>query len=465
MENNTRKTKVFRDPVHGLITFDKEKEQVLLDLIDTPEFQRLRRIRQLGVAYVAYHGAVHTRFGHSLGVCHLAGLYMDQLYDYYKDNLFKSPDEFEEKRKLVRCAALLHDIGHGPFSHVFESAIKDINSDYNLSHEGWTAKIITDENTEVYQKLTKNGINPTDIIKIFDKTYDDDQLLSKIVASQFDADRMDYMQRDSIFTGVKYGLIDQEWLLHSLRQDNTERGKIIAVDASKGQNSIVNFILARKNLFQQVYFHHRIRAAEIHLKKILLLIGDLLINHKNVNFSKDVENFFKTDPVKLSVGQYLKLDDFVLITEFKNIAASNNNISLKRLCNNFVNGNIFKNEKIFKQKKLMKMNLEEQLNSNCLIENSFSETSEYFYDIDETNKTFYENNYTKGEKKSEEDNENKEARNEIWILDEDNRRQELSSASDEIKAIMQSPKNKTGEYHLCFDSEIFDRKEVIKIIR
>ncbi len=161
-----RQTKVFMDPVHGLITFDKEREKVLLELIDTPEFQRLRRIRQLGVAWVAFHGAVHSRFSHSLGVCHLAGIYIDKLYELYEKDLFRNIDEFQETRLLIRCAALLHDIGHGPFSHTFEGALKNVRENYNLDHESWTIKIISDSSTAINHVLSHYKINTADLVRM-----------------------------------------------------------------------------------------------------------------------------------------------------------------------------------------------------------------------------------------------------------------------------------------------------------
>src|SRR3989304_9020651 len=163
--------KVFRDPVHGLITFDKDKEKVFLELIDAPEFQRLKRVRQLGLSYVAFPGAVHSRFEHSLGVCHLAGKYIDRLHELYGDekNIFGNDAEYEEHRKIVRVAALLHDIGHGPFSHVFEMSMNEISGAKTEKHEQWTQKIIMDNASSIRQILIANKIDPQALIKIIDR--------------------------------------------------------------------------------------------------------------------------------------------------------------------------------------------------------------------------------------------------------------------------------------------------------
>jgi len=472
MAEKYKNTKVFRDPVHGLITFDKDEEKVLLELIDTPEFQRMRRIRQLGVAWVAYHGAIHTRFAHSLGVCHLAGIYMDKLYKYYGKKLYKSKSIFMKKRKLVRCAALLHDIGHGPFSHIFEATIKKIKAkdNYKFSHENWTSKIIASSSTEINKILIKFNINPDDIVKIIERTYSDPVIVN-IVSSQFDADRMDYIQRDSLFTGVKYGIIDQEWLIHALRyckiDENKTKEKVIAIDASKGKNSIVNFLYARRNLFQQVYFHHKVRAAEIQLKSILKRIG-YLIGRNTLDINESIMDFIKTPSKELQVEQYLQLDDFLLISQIQILSKKCNDKTLKTLCGNFTNNKIFKNEKIINHSKLISKLINEKNSFNeCIINQPYNENEgidfNYFHGIDETKTTYYKNEYSKSKKPSEDDNKDKEARNEVWVMYQNGHVKDLSTFN-EINAIMGSEDDKIGNIGLCFNDSIFDREKIKKYL-
>lgn len=458
-----KQTKVFRDPVHGLITFDisKERDAVILDLIGSPEFQRLRRIRQLGVAWVAYHGAEHSRFSHSMGVCHLAGLYLDRLYELYGTEIFAGEDDYLENRRLVRCAALLHDIGHGPFSHVLETAIKKINPMYKMSHEEWTKRIITNENTSVNKYLIRHKVDPYEVCNIINQTHEN-PILVNIVTSQFDADRMDYLQRDSLFTGVKYGLVDQEWLIHSLRQGLTKnKERVIAVSSSKGKNSIVNFILARKDLFQQVYFHHKIRSAEQQLLNIFKGIGSQVKQKKDFLNSDSLVRFFANPTEHLEVEDYIKLDDFLFISAIDEVSNIDIDKTLQLLCKKFMRTEIFKNELIKISDKSFYLASD--------LKNIFSGFAEgydyeYFFGIDEARKTYYENNYTRGEKPEERREEEKEIRNEIWVMNEDDILDEISTASEEIRAIMHSPENKTGNFSLCFDQEFYKRDKVARLI-
>jgi HD superfamily phosphohydrolase len=451
-----KKSKVFRDPVHGLITFDKEKEGVLVDLIDTPEFQRLRRIRQLGVAYVAFHGAEHSRFSHSIGVCHLAGKYMDRLYEIDEVGLFKENDDFEARRLLVRCAALLHDIGHGPFSHVFESSMKKIDIAYNTSHEDWTRNILTFDKGSIYQVLHNYGIDPNIIQKIINRTYED-TLLVNIVTSQFDADRMDYLQRDSLFAGVNYGNIDQDWLIYSLRPGITHDGQeVLSVDSTKGKNSIVDYLLARKNLFEQLYFHHKIRAAEIQLSNIFKRIGFLIKNGKDFLQNESLTNLFANVGDKIQIDDYLKTNDFLIFTVMMDLTNYKDDYTLQYLCKDFLSNRIFKSEPMIMNTK--SINLEAKLKGQFKNTDLISEF-EYFFGIDEARKTYYENDYTRG---GEQEGE-KEARNEVWVMNKGNL-EEISYVSPEIRAIMHSPENKTGKFSICFDGNQFDRSKVKSLI-
>ena len=186
--------RVYRDPIHGSIAFDWRRESFVIELIDTQEFQRLRRIRQLGAAHLVFQGAEHSRFCHSLGVAFLAKRIFDRLA---QDPYCPAGLELEEVRKVVLAAALLHDVGHGPFSHLFEKT-------FSLKHhETWGAEIIDNSDTQIHRVLEKYGL--VDSVKgIFQKTYQP-RFARDIISSQFDADRLDYLLRDSHMTGVAYG--------------------------------------------------------------------------------------------------------------------------------------------------------------------------------------------------------------------------------------------------------------------
>lgn len=237
------KEKVFRDPIHRYITVG---DVFIWKLINTGAFQRLNNLHQLGGSYQVFHGAVHTRFGHSLGVYAIAR----EMYEKVP-NLAQSMTEYE--RKLLFAVALLHDLGHGPYSHASEAYLL-------LHHEEMTAKIIR-EDTEIRQIL--DGENPQmadDIIAILQKRYPN-KLLSKIISSQIDVDRMDYLLRDSYYAGVPYGDYDKDRIIRVMR--------IIDQDiafSETGIHVIENFMVSRYHMREQVYNNTKGRAFESLLK-------------------------------------------------------------------------------------------------------------------------------------------------------------------------------------------------------
>src|SRR5699024_2402298 len=180
MQEKLPEEKVFKDPVHRYV---RVQDQLIWDLIATPEFQRLRRIKQLGTTYLTFHGAEHSRSNHSLGV-----------YEIVR-RMVKDPSWNNEERSVCLCAALLHDIGHGPFSHSFEKV-------FDMEHEAFTQRIILEE-TEVHRVLKEREAElPRKVAQVIAKTYGD-QLVVSMISSQIDADRMDYLLRDAYYTGVR----------------------------------------------------------------------------------------------------------------------------------------------------------------------------------------------------------------------------------------------------------------------
>jgi len=261
--------KVLRDPVHRLIRIDSDDEYIL-DLIDTPEFQRLRRIRQLGVSSLTYPGAEHSRFSHSIGVFNFAQRILEALKQRYRGE-GEAFDYLKKHQKTVKAAALLHDIGHGPFSHVVERAF-----DTKKAHELKTAQIIRDDSSSVGRVLNTHGIAADDVASIIDESTPH-FLLKDIVSSQLDADRMDYLLRDSHFAGVAYGAYDPEWLLNSMcigldpnasHTDAPNRWRL-CLDKDRGLYAAEQFILARSHMNSQVYFHRVTRGYEVMLLTLL----------------------------------------------------------------------------------------------------------------------------------------------------------------------------------------------------
>ena len=240
MPSENSVNKFIRDPIHDIIRIE---DQFILELLDTAPVQRLRRIRQLGLAYLVYPGAEHSRFTHSLGVYHLAGRAMDQLNRVNDCNLFDCG-----KREAVLAAALLHDVGHGPFSHVFESISNRIKGSNGAKHENWTLKIVKDDqaiNKILARVSTEMSENVHQILR---RTYKP-HYVTALISSQLDVDRFDYLLRDSHMTGVQYGTFDLEWMLRTLAvksipltpsgetEDRAEL-KTVIIDGRRGLSSL-----------------------------------------------------------------------------------------------------------------------------------------------------------------------------------------------------------------------------------
>src|SRR6185369_253915 len=245
--------RIYRDSVHNIIRIptDTAEGRLLVSLIDTAEFQRLRRIRQLGLAHFAYQAAEHSRFTHSLGAFHLATRVLARLRTNYQIN--------EEHQTAVRVAALLHDIGHGPFSHVVESI-------FGFHHEHFSVEAVLSVDTEVGRLLRKYSRDlPENVAAIIRGDFKP-MALAQLVSSQLDVDRMDYLLRDSLMTGAKYGVYDLEWIIKSI-EINEEADHIYV--SARGHSAVEDYLQARYYMFRQVYFHRTLRAAEAVLRSLL----------------------------------------------------------------------------------------------------------------------------------------------------------------------------------------------------
>lgn len=277
--------KRIRDPIHGLITFnlDDEVDRAAWELIDTPEFQRLRRVKQLGVSEFTYPGATHTRLAHSIGVFHIARQLMEVAERYVPGDKRKP-----HRVRAALLAALLHDLGHGPFSHAFENAEKiRLPKEKYRDHEHWTAELICRRDGNIRRILKErfggDGSVAEDIAAML--RGDEQDLYSSVVSSSFDADRLDYLRRDRLMTGSGAGAIDFDWLLDNLRvvevttisgEDTEETGDTIQAFAfeEKAMQAAENFILARFHLYSQVYLHKATRGIEQMLSAFLLAFSE-----------------------------------------------------------------------------------------------------------------------------------------------------------------------------------------------
>lgn len=317
--------KIYRDPVHNIIrlTTDTDEGDLLVRLIDTPEFQRLRRIRQLGIGFFTYQGAEHSRFTHSLGALHLATRILDKLQPKYS-----VPGG---ERTAVLAAALLHDIGHGPFSHLIESIM-------NFHHEEWTIRTVLSEETEVGRVLRAHSPElPAQVAGIIDGSFQP-SALGQLISSQLDVDRMDYLLRDSMMTGVKYGIYDLEWIIRSLEID-AENDRLYV--SARGVYAVEDYLQARYYMFRQVYFHRTLRSAETVLRSLfrralkLVEDGEFVWQAKNSAFARVLHR------EKISLADHLELDDNDVMFHIKRWQGSEDKI-LGDLSRRFINRQLFK---------------------------------------------------------------------------------------------------------------------------
>ncbi len=296
---------------------------MLVRLIDTAEFQRLRRIRQLGLAHFAYQGAEHSRFTHSLGVLHLATRILAKLS--------LTHDISESDKTAVKVAALLHDIGHGAFSHVLETI-------QHFHHEAFTIEAVLSRETEVGELLYFYSSDLPEKVAAVIRGNFEPMALAQLVSSQLDVDRMDYLLRDSLMTGAKYGIYDVEWIIKSLEID--EENDRLYVSA-RGVYAVEDYLQARYYMFRQVYFHRTLRSAEVVLRSIMKRALDLFREGKVVWVAKDTafEKFLNGEKIKLA--EHLELDDTDIIFHIKQWKNSEDKI-LSDLSERFLNRRLFK---------------------------------------------------------------------------------------------------------------------------
>ena len=287
-------TKVLKDPVHSYIHIHYE---VIWNCLDSKEFQRLRRIRQLGGDFQVYPTAEHSRFSHSLGVYEIVRRMVTEV-----KSLCVELTEYE--KVCVMLAGLLHDVGHGPFSHAFEHIT-------NHSHEEYTAKIILG-NTELNAILRAVSEKlPLDIVSIIQHTHEND-ILNQIVSGQLDADRMDYLLRDSYFTATSYGQFDLERILRTMRVRKTNEGRKVIVVKYTGIHSVEDYIMARYQMYWQVYYHPVARSYEAVFIQLFNRLKDIFKVDKD--YFEDMKVLIPfLEKSEVSVDEYFKLDENSLL--------------------------------------------------------------------------------------------------------------------------------------------------------
>src|ERR1051326_9039238 len=295
----------------------------MIRLIDTPEFQRLRRIKQLGLGLYTYQGAEHSRFTHSLGAMHLMTRILKQLEDRHTID--------EEERATVRAAALLHDVGHGPFSHAMEKVL-------GVHHEQMTIAAVTSEDTNLNAVLRSFSSElPQRLASVIDGKFKP-AALAQLVSSQLDVDRMDYLLRDSLMTGAKYGMYDLEWIINAIQIDE-EADRIYI--AARGVYAVEEYLQARYYMFRQVYFHRTLRSAEAALRSIIRRALKVLNDGQEVWHAPGTpfEKILRRE--ELTITEHLQIDDSDFVFHVKQWQSSGDAI-LSDLSRRFTSRRLFK---------------------------------------------------------------------------------------------------------------------------
>ncbi|WP_404786793.1 HD domain-containing protein [Altericista sp. CCNU0014] len=320
-------SRTYHDPLHGAITLDAADptEALLIQLIDTPAFQRLRRIRQLGPASLTFHGAEGSRFTHSLGVMYVARRVFDRLAKCYPELL--------PHRTVALCAALLHDLGHGPFSHTCEEIFQG-------NHEQWTRRILQ-ESPEIQALLAQTS--PTlaqDIIGVYRKQYPL-PMVNQMVTSQLDCDRLDYLMRDSYFTGASYGRLDLDRIVLALDYDPQSQQLVVV---RKGLAAIEHYLIVRYFMYVQVYNHSKNIAAGWLLERIMHRARQQLASG-TLEADATLTAWLTQSNPELTLKDYLAADDGVFLYHVQRWCESEDEI-LRDLSARYRDRNLFKAKNI-----------------------------------------------------------------------------------------------------------------------
>ena len=317
-----KRTRTYHDPLHGAITLDRydPTEALLIKLIDTPAFQRLRRIRQLGAASLTFHGAESSRFTHALGAMELTRQAFDLLAKLYP--------HLQPHRAAVLCAALLHDIGHGPFSHTAEDIFK-------IQHEQWTQRIIR-ESPRVQALMAQHDSKLTEHIEsVYTHEYPV-PLIWQLVSSQLDCDRLDYLMRDSYFTGASYGYLDLDRILRSL--DIDDNGNLVV--SRRGQTAVEHYLLVRYFMYAQVYNHPKNLAATWILSQAFRRARECLME-QTLEADETMLAWLHYPKQALTLEHYLAADDIVFTYHLQRWQQHPDNL-LADLCQRFIQRNLLK---------------------------------------------------------------------------------------------------------------------------
>ena len=407
--NQINKLKILNDPIYGFISIPNP---FIYDLIQHPYFQRLRRISQMGLSYLVYPGAHHTRFHHALGCMHI----MQKAIEVLR---FKGVSISEEEENALLVAILLHDIGHGPFSHAMEhSIVEDVN------HEAISLLFMNKLNEEFEGKLSL-------AIQIFKGDYHRKFML-QLISSQLDMDRMDYLKRDSFYSGVAEGNISSDRLIQMMTVVDDQ-----LVIEEKGIYSVEKFLMARRLMYWQVYFHKTSLVAELILTKVLKRAKELTQKGIVLNCSESLL-YFMNNKIELdtfdneTLDKFANLDDFDIVSALKSWI-NNEDFILSNLSKMIIHRDLLKIK--VKSEKFSKSDLE-SLQQTFSKENQISiQDSSYFI--------------FKGKIKNQAYSVQAEP---IRILKKDNTVEDVVEASDQLN--LKSISKEVTKYYLCYPKQL-----------
>jgi len=413
--------KVFKDPIHSFI---RVTDQLIWELIETREFQRLRRIKQLGGTHIVYPTAEHSRFSHSLGVYFIARRMIDVLN--------KQGTHFTEiERMLILCAALLHDLGHGPFSHSFETVLA-------IDHEKFTRRILL-EDTGIHRLLEAYHSGFSKMVSdVIEKKYPN-QLIVSLISSEIDADRLDYLLRDSYFTGTPYGEVDLERILRTMRVVN---GKVAFKHS--GMHAIEDYLFSRYQMYWQVYLHDCSLSFNCLIQSLLSRVRTLLL--EGYAFKCDMRLFKEMFLCEeINIDAYLRFDDGV-ITTFAGFFLEESDATLCDLANKLLSRGLFQefdyepgeDSELLYEKLAAALTTAGIVPDNYLFNISYEHSTYDYYGLDCES---------------------------IGLLMPDGIAQEISSVSNIIRGIVNAPKKKSTLFISLDDvKKSSNKKEIIEIL-
>ena len=417
-------TRTYLDPVHQDIVLDGNipEQQLIIDLIDTKEFQRLRRIQQLGVTSYTFQGAEGSRFTHSIGAMYVAFKFLN--------SLASQQPEINKYKPLILVSALLHDLGHGPFSHVTEKIV-------NYHHEDWSCRIIAG-NTEVRKILDAYKAFPNlaeNVVQVLRKKYTP-KYVSQLISSQLDCDRCDYLLRDSYMTGTAYGQFALPRIASAMAID--EKEDRILIVGTKGQTAVEDYLFARYAMYVQVYSHKKNLAARGHLASIVKRAKFAWQAEKDNCFMDETMQAWLFNSNNLTVEQYLLLDDVSLMYHIKRWCTAKDTI-LADLSNRFLNRHLFKARRIHSSDPAY---IEELKKKAGQVAAEKGLDPDYYIAVESTDFRPYE--YDPGSAQQQAS---------IMILTEDGKVQDLSAISLPIGAMV---KGNYQSFWLVFAAELAD---------